>query len=252
MSLIDEALKRAREQTNPQDALKSQSGAPPAGEDPWSYAPLPDRRAPRLPSGAVAVAGGVLVLAAAAWFLLRSPRPGVAARSAGTAPARTAAPETPRTEDTARSAKIARHEESTGAAASNVGQFRETPSRDARVPGGAPPPVVLSAAIASASPATARPSPGSRSRTILPAEAGVAPERGSAPAARTHAGAFVAPDGTRIELGGIVFSETNPVALINGRVLPVGGVVGGMAIVSITENRVELAGEGARVFLSIR
>ncbi len=65
-------------------------------------------------------------------------------------------------------------------------------------------------------------------------------------------GAFVAPDGTRIELGGIVFSDANPVALINGRVLPVGGVVGSMTVVAITENRVELAGEGARVFLSLR
>ena len=40
MSLIDEALKRARAQTdNPREP-----GVSPVPKDPWAYAPLPERR----------------------------------------------------------------------------------------------------------------------------------------------------------------------------------------------------------------
>ncbi len=257
MSLIDDALKRAREQTAiPPDP----AAAPPTArqDDPWSYAPLPDRTPLRVPvRGAAAVAGGLLLLAGAAWFFLRPARPQITAPSAGPAPAQTvptpARDLAPRVAESApfpgraavpESAGGTGAPASAGGAASNVGQTRE---RDLRTAGGAPPPVVFSAGAASGSPRAAS---GNRSRTILPGEA-PAPDRGSV-AAKAHSGTFVAPDGTRIELGGIVYSETNPVALINGRVLPVGGVVGSMTILSITENRVELAGDGARVFLSIR
>ena len=69
---------------------------------------------------------------------------------------------------------------------------------------------------------------------------------------RTFVGALVAPNGARVELGGIVYSETNASALLNGRVLPVGAVVEGMTISAIHEDRVELSAEGLTVHLTLR
>ncbi|MEO8190577.1 MAG: hypothetical protein ABI682_09550 [Acidobacteriota bacterium] len=258
MSLIDEALKRAREQTARQTLPPDPAAAPPTAkqEDPWSYAPLPDRAPLLVPvQGAAAIAGGVLLLAAAAWLLLRPSRPQITAPfSAPSAEQTVPAParDFPRAIESAavpgrtdpESAGGRGGLASAGGAAANAGQPHE---RDLRTGGGSPPPEVFSPGIASGSPRVAA---GNRSRTILPGE-GAPADRGPA-AAKAHSGTFVSPDGTRIELGGIVYSETNPVALINGRVLPVGGVVGSMTIISITENRVELTGDGARVFLSIR
>jgi hypothetical protein len=69
---------------------------------------------------------------------------------------------------------------------------------------------------------------------------------------RTFVGALVAPNGARVELGGIVYSETNASALLNGRILPVGAVVEGMTISAIQEDRVELSAEGLTVHLTLR
>lgn len=255
MSLIDEALKRAREQTaHPPDPVTPARSSSPA-EDPWAYAPLPERRRtwPAVRTLA-ALAAAVAAIAAAVW-ILRSPR-------RETAPANAPAGTTsqPRsTETPAAAASTQNPPPSGGAAASDrsravrpdVGSVEPGGSAPGRERGasGSPPPVALPGALASSSPRVPAPS---RSRTLLPGEAPPAVHRAVPPGARAAAGVFVAPDGTRIELGGIVFSEANPVALLNGRVLPVGGVVGGMTVVAIEENRVELEGEGARVFLSLR
>lgn len=48
------------------------------------------------------------------------------------------------------------------------------------------------------------------------------------------------PSGSRIELEGIVYSDTRPVALINGKVVAPGDVVEGFTVVKITPDRVEL------------
>jgi hypothetical protein len=83
------------------------------------------------------------------------------------------------------------------------------------------------------------------------AHARPAPTAPAGPPARTSVGTYTAPSGGRIDLGGIVFSTT-PVALINGRVVGVGAVVEGLTVVTIEENRVELSGEGAHVWLNLR
>lgn len=70
--------------------------------------------------------------------------------------------------------------------------------------------------------------------------------------AKNYVSSFTAPNGAKIDLGGIVYSETSPVALVNGRVLPPGGMVEGLMVVSIEENRLELEGEGVHVFLSLK
>jgi len=53
-----------------------------------------------------------------------------------------------------------------------------------------------------------------------------------------------------IELDGIVFSETNPVAVIGGHLLGPGASVGSFEIVKIEENRVTLRGRGVTIFLT--
>ena len=60
------------------------------------------------------------------------------------------------------------------------------------------------------------------------------------------------PGGPKIALEGIVFSETNPVALINGKVLPPGGVVEEFTIVSIKPDRVELNGRGVTIVVTLK
>jgi hypothetical protein len=111
---------------------------------------------------------------------------------------------------------------------------------------------------ASSSPRIAAPAPPSRiaappapvpapvSRVHAPA-AGAASERGRA----VHVGEVSVPGG-HIELGGIVYSDTNPVALLNGRTVGVGGMVEGFTVVSIEESRVELTNDHRTIVLTLR
>ena len=133
-----------------------------------------------------------------------------------------------------------------------------------------PPPVGLpsrvlprdrEAANANVGPGTKRPTPPfdtARARIAPPKEPGSGssaaeskPVRGLSDG-RTYAGEVTLPDGPKIALEGIVFSETNPVALINGKVLPPGGVVEEFTIVSIKPDRVELNGRGVTVFVTLK
>jgi hypothetical protein len=69
---------------------------------------------------------------------------------------------------------------------------------------------------------------------------------------KTYIGEVNVPDGGKIELGGIVYSESSPVALINDKVLPPGGVVEEFTIISIKPDRVELNGRGITIFLTLK
>lgn len=246
MSLIDEALKRAREQSGKPQAF------PPAPQDPWFYAPLPQRRRPRA-ALAIGAAAGAIAVVAAIVFVVSRPRRATAPPDAGTegVAARTPRPGGGETFPLALApptpgppASLRRRDEG----------MSSLPSERAGMPPGAAGPAIGDARLASASPAIVAAAP--PSRTLLsPPGAGAHPgerPRPSAAGARTYVGSLVAPDGARVELGGIVFSDTNPVALINGRVLPVGGVVEGLVIVAIEETRVELKGGGTTVFLALK
>jgi hypothetical protein len=101
------------------------------------------------------------------------------------------------------------------------------------------PPVEVS--NASASPRLAAPPRPTRAET--PREA---PSR-----TRTYAGSATLPTG-KLELEGIVYSETHPTALINGHVVAPGGYVEGYTVVSIERDRVELENEGGRIVLTLR
>ncbi len=99
-------------------------------------------------------------------------------------------------------------------------------------------------AAATSDRAAASPSP-SRS-------AGDEPTREAPAAAKTYVREFTVPGGGKIELGGIVFSETNPVALINGKVASPGSTVEGFTVVQIQADRVELRGNDRTIFLMVK
>jgi hypothetical protein len=227
MSLIDEALKRAELEAARRDGLRG-------GAYPWVPEHMPRRRSPW---GWIAatVAGLGLAVAGAVWLIGRpAPVQG---------PAAVQGPK------------------------SNV-QGSPRPMLDTVVEV-SPPPVGLPSrgatpaknddANAKAGKETQRPTP-----PFDTARARIAPAPGAASGAaenkpprgladgRTYAGEVTLPDGPKIELEGIVFSEANPVALINGKVLPPGGVVEEFTIVSIKSDRVELTGHGVTIFLTLK
>jgi hypothetical protein len=70
------------------------------------------------------------------------------------------------------------------------------------------------------------------------------------PTPRTFAGVANLPSG-RLELGGIVYSETGATALINGRVVSVGSFVEGYTVVAIEPTRVELKDDAGTVVLTL-
>ena len=59
-------------------------------------------------------------------------------------------------------------------------------------------------------------------------------------------------DGSKLELGGIVYSETSPFAYLNGRLVGVGEFVLGRRIDRIERDRVMLSGEGGEIILRLK
>jgi hypothetical protein len=69
---------------------------------------------------------------------------------------------------------------------------------------------------------------------------------------RSYMGEILLADGAKIVLDGIVYSDANPVALINGQVVRPGGSAGGMTVATIEPDRVRLDGDGVSVFLLLK
>ena len=67
---------------------------------------------------------------------------------------------------------------------------------------------------------------------------------------QTYAGEVPVPGGGKVKLNGIVFSQTQPVAMLDGRVMGPGEVIHGFTITAIEAGRVKLQGYGATVFVS--
>jgi hypothetical protein len=256
VSLIDDALKRAQ----------SAQGASPAraGHTPL---PLPDaRRGRRRRLGRYALF--VLApLAAAAVLLVLWPRPTEeAARSEApalappaaeaTAPAaRTEAPEiTPRL-----APDISREVFVPPPAGQPSETFSKSPPVEKPVP---PPPAPAPAGGAVSNPAPRQtgvsvtrieppgpPMVASGSPMIVRSE-----EARPAPPARGRP--FVreatTPSGARLSLDGIVFSDENPAAVVNGRVVSVGSFIEGCEVVRIRPDRVELEERGTAIVLLLK
>jgi hypothetical protein len=95
------------------------------------------------------------------------------------------------------------------------------------------------------------PGPLAAGEAAAPAEA-PAPRRDRLVSGKTYAGSVALPEGARVELGGIVWSETEPRALLNDRILGVGGYVEGFRVESIETERVALRKDELTIFLSVK
>ena len=220
MSLIDDALKRAQEEAARQEEAHR------LARRPW-IAPQPPRTRSRAGGVAAIALSFLLAAAGSAWFLARRRAP---AAPEASAPAPKAAPaSSPRSPapPPASSAKPLETVEVPPPAAVHPGP--PTPKARPGAPAEAPPPGAAEPAPPPARPARATP---------------------PLPDGKTFVRTVTLPGEDPIELDGIVFSETNPVAVIGGRLVGPGASVGSFEIVKIEENRVTLRGRGVTIFLT--
>ena len=97
---------------------------------------------------------------------------------------------------------------------------------------------------------TSRPSvsePETPSETPRPAPAAPAP-RGS----KEYVRRVDFPDGSKLELGGIAYSETAPFAYLNGRLLKTGEAIAGYTLVAIERDRVVVRGAAGELTLRLK
>ena len=214
MSLIDDALKRAQE---------AAEKAGPARERPWVPAPLPDpaiarrRRAVRLLALGAATAAFIAIAAWGVREILRAP--------------------VPRPVETGTQSRAP------------VAAVLPTPEPTLVAVEVSPPPAEPRPARVT------RPTPvpaGEGEETSASAETPSPPKPASDRGVKVHAGSVVLPGGAKIELGGIVWSETEPRALVNDRIVGVGGYVEGYTITKIEEDRITLEKDGATLILTVK
>jgi hypothetical protein len=219
VSLIDEALKRAQ-------AAHEGETRPGSGERPWTPVPLPDRTEARRRTAlrAAGVVALTFAIVAAAW-LLRPATKGAPLHQKESE--RAVRPDVPALPTPLEEAIVA------------------PPSRGISTQTTRGPSVVAQPAAA------ASPGPAASSTASAPASA---PSGHSAPAlvsGHTYVGSISLPGGAKIELGGIVYSESNATALVNGRPVGTGAYVEGFTIVRIEPGRLELEGSGQTIFLAL-
>ena len=216
MSLIDDALKRA------QAAGEGEAARPTSR--PWIPTPLPDPGIARRRALVrwLGIAAAVVAVAAAAVWLLRNefssglpPLPAGDGRGVGR-PAAGALKSTPTPDALALATPIA------------VARVRATrPPREA------------AAGAIGEEPVSASPTP------VPHAPQAIAN-------GKTYAGAVTLPGGAKIELGGIVWSQTEPRALLNDRIAAVGAFIEGFSLTKIDENRVALEKDGVTIYISVK
>jgi len=236
VSLIDDALKRAQ--------AADQAARP--SDRPWIPTPMPDPAIARrrtLARWAGIVVALAVAAAAGAWLVpriapdvsslaARRPTPPSASAAAAAAPA---AVPTPDAVTLATPVVVA-----PPAAVSRVvpGAAEITP-RPARAP--RPTPAADIPGMPATEPATTEAPPAAPAPAPRPPRAG-----------RTYPSVASLPNGVRIELGGIVWSETEPRALLNERVLGVGSYVEGWSVQTIEEDRVVLEKDGATITITVK
>jgi hypothetical protein len=120
---------------------------------------------------------------------------------------------------------------------------------EAAPPRPAPPRASGASQAAPASAPAPAPIPSSGSE---PAPAAPRPPRAAAPTSRTYSGSITLAGGEKIELGGIAWSEEEPRALLNDRIVGVGGYVDGYSVSKIETDRVVLEKDGATIVLTVK
>jgi len=149
--------------------------------------------------------------------------------------------------------------------ASNPDTTREAGIGGPRPPGPGMTPTPLQVVVAVPTPTTPVPASAPRLRPTRaappPASADASPTAAPAPApkpsgpiadGRTYSGSINLPGGGKIELGGIVWSETEPRALLNDRVVGADSYVEGYRVVKIEEDRVALEKDGVTLYITVQ
>ena len=235
MSLINDALKRARGEVLRQEA--SAEGIE------YRAVPAHSRRTPRALAQIAGWAVAAVALGLLIWVALRPPRQAPAGNSDVPATAELAPPAT-------NGAAVQPKAES--------GPSRPTTTA-AVTPHPLPGPAEVESDVgADGTGAAALPSPSTTPVPEVPR-----PEEAPATAAAraqleerledgaTYLRRAAAADGSSVELGGIAFSEERPIAVINGSVVAPGDMIAGFTIVRIEPERVELEADGVRIFLAL-
>jgi hypothetical protein len=255
MSLISDALKKARQEAARQDALRQRA--------PYAVgtADSPDRRPALLPllagvGAGCLVAALLLVLAwSAGWGPFNEPaaRAAQVAEAAPAAPPASAAPAAGPFQ-----APIIEEPEATPPVSSQ--STTPAPSAAAPVQETRPQPSIELRPAAPAEPSTIRPAPAPPApieERPAPVPSAPSPSAPARPAAAgdlvdgtVYSGEVPVPGGGTLKLNGIAYSQDRPVAVLDGRVMGPGEVIQGFTIVAIETGRVKLQGHGATVFVS--
>jgi len=269
MSLISDALKKARQEAARQDSLRQglpyALGAPdaPVRRDPWISLLA------GLGAGCILAVALFAVAYFAGWGLFHKPAAPAAATREAAAPAPAvspavpvAAPAPPATVPAApapvpvlavpraKPAPEARPAPAAPAAEPIISVRPTRPEPEAAVP-----PASERAEQADRAPVELRPVPIPVQTPSLPSPA---PSTSAAPAGdfgglvdgKVYVGEVPIPGGGSVKINGIAFSQDQPVAVLDGRLMGPGESVGGFTLVAIESGRVKLQGHGATVYLS--
>ena len=248
MSLIDEALRRARQQAASQDAARR--------DEQYRQVPvLPPmasrKRSPSVSPVLVAVAVAVCIVAGIAIGVLLGRGSDVKTGEERIAAAPVAPVESAPPEETPRPAILVEE----------TPEPTPVPATPAPIP--TPPPApeprqeVPVAPIVDAEPVNPPPAPDATSipapvPTSTPPPEPTPAVPAPAPEIRTYIREVPLPDGGTLRLNGIAFSSDKPVALINDRVLGKGEGYQGFVVTDIQAGMVELQGNGMTVRVSLK
>jgi hypothetical protein len=258
MSLISEALKKARQEAARQDAARQ--GVPYAIGSTETQAPRNTLLMALAGLGAGCLLAAALFTMAyfGGWGPFAKPQMAPAPQVAEVPPPPAVAPSVP-----------------AQTVPAPVEIQEEEPAATPPVPVTAPPsqttpearpPVQPSIEIRPTAPAPPAPEPRPEPTPVAPTPAPVEEERPAAPApapdpapaapagglvdGRTYTGEVPVPGGGVVRLNGIAFSQERPVVVLDGRVMGTGEVVQGFTVVEIETGRVKLQGHGATVYVS--
>jgi hypothetical protein len=247
LSLIDEALKRAREQAARQDAAKRDA----------QYRQVPAWAPPSRRSVSPAVIGGVIAFCAAAGLGvgLYLGRPHKPAEPEAAMAAMTAASPTPADSPAEPAGPLpARVEESPAAPAEATPQLPDETRTEARTETRTTPEPAAetpAAPEAPAAPATPAPVTVPVDTSPTPEPTATPPEPAPAPEVRNYVREMPLPDGGSLRLDGVAFSSSQPVAVINGRVVGKGEAIEGFTVTLIESKHVVLSRAGLTVHLTL-
>ena len=237
MSLISDALKKARQEAARQDSLRQ--GVPYAV---GAVSP-PERRRTLVPLLAGLAVGAALAGGGAGFVYFSSREPAAKARVAEAAPPPVVR-EVPETAP-APEAEAPPVAPSLPPAVSVPAVAVEAPAPPPAAPSRPEPEILLETSPPPAAPRPEEPSPVQEEEPVP-----VAPP--PAQESRSFVETVPIPGGGTLRLNGIAFSTVSPVAVIDGKVVGPGEVVQGFTVVEIQQNRVKLEGHGETVYVSLK